>query len=312
MKMHTRWRVVPIHRAAHHEHLESTRSALLLSARQVLAERDAHWKLATSPFAKAEKLVECRMVAQDHNGWAHSVDHINKFEGGALRQKRPNMVAQRETITEKSSIEARFRIHIVTLRIHHQRVDPVIPEILNVVSTVLGRKAGEHTREVQDVRRSISENILTVDTHNAAIWLQLCHTYGKQLHDLSRKVLVREETVVVVRGTPGMRQILSHEGTERHLLQYIPKIEEGVPHKDVVIRQVHFIQTSVEACSTHDKNLGQSPRRALAQLVHTVDGLRSPHCRLHQFVRFYVRHAVVPRPLSVPFMGGHKRPLVSF
>ena len=64
-----------------------------------------------------------------------------EFGRGALRLTRPNLVAHMEIIIEKISIKARFGIHVVTLRIHHNRVDPVLPEILNIESMVLGCKA---------------------------------------------------------------------------------------------------------------------------------------------------------------------------
>mmetsp|Transcript_38978 Transcript_38978/g.103585 ORF Transcript_38978/g.103585 Transcript_38978/m.103585 type:complete len:258 (-) Transcript_38978:90-863(-) len=257
MEIHTRRRVVLIHSATHHHPRHHARGALLLSACQIFIERDAPWKLT-------EKLVESRMDVQNQNGFWNSVDKIDQFESGALRQERPNLVTQGKAITEKISLQVMFRIHIVNLGVHHQRIDQISTVILDVVAPRLLHEPREHARGVQDLLRPISGDLLPVVDHRTAVRLQLLNTYGKQLHDLPCKVLVGERTAVIVRSTVSVRQISSHDGTERHLLQDIAKIEEGMPHKDVVVRQIHFIQIRIDSHITHDEDLRQSPRCALA------------------------------------------------
>ena len=110
-----------------------------------------------------------------------------------------------------------FRIHIVKLGVHHQRIDQISAVILDVVAPRLLHETCEHARGIQDLIRSISGDILPIDDHRAAIGL----------HDLSCKVLVGERTAVIVRRTVNVRQIPSITGLNATPFKISPKLRKA-------------------------------------------------------------------------------------
>ena len=117
-------------------------------------------------------------------------------------------------VTQNMSMEVNVRTRIATLQIH-QRVDPMLLEVLDDGWKRLGLGACEHAPEVQDVQRPTSGGFSP--STRTGLQLQLGHTDGQQLQDISSEV-VGKTPLFQERRTPSVTKYFPTRKTEGHLL----------------------------------------------------------------------------------------------
>mmetsp|Transcript_44420 Transcript_44420/g.103655 ORF Transcript_44420/g.103655 Transcript_44420/m.103655 type:complete len:230 (+) Transcript_44420:2728-3417(+) len=147
--------------------------------------------------------------------------------------------------------------------------------VLNVGPLWLLVKACENAGEVHDVLVAVGWDGLPVRAeHLGAVRVELPQADGKELHDLTGVVFIREEPITVEGTVPLVGEVVAHDWAVGHFSQHVAEVAEGMPDENVIVVNVHLSMVGRGVIRRNDEDLCQRPCHPLPELVR---GLQRKH-----------------------------------
>eukprot|EP00968_Pinguiococcus_pyrenoidosus_P010467 scaffold825_cov249-Pinguiococcus_pyrenoidosus.AAC.62 len=268
--------------------------ALVAVAREILRQLDdASEAAGAGAVVVTEGLVESgRVRVQRHAEHARfyevawrAVPEIDKL--GALLEEglRRELRAQGIPISDEGAVQTGLGEDVPIVGPNAHGVDVVdVVELLDVLTARLADEARPNAGKRQDVIVGVGSHSLSVRVeHRRAVGVQLPQADGKQLHDLSGVVLVREDpapAVQLVLEGPRVHECEhgGHEWRVAHFPQHVEEVAEAVAHEDVVVGRIGLLEVlRAGALFVDHEDLRKRPCHALAQLIGGLERHVQPY-----------------------------------